>query len=412
MNTSFTKRLQALQVAYQELIERQNKQVRLGNGIYDRYEYPVLTAQHTPLFWRYDLNAETNPYLMERFGINGVFNAGAIKFNDKYLVIARVEGNDRKSFFAVAESANGIDNFQFWDYPIVIPETDNRDTNIYDMRVVQHEDGWIYGVFCTERRDPAASPGDQTAAIAQAGMARTKDLKTWERLADLKTPSPQQRNVVLHPEFVKGKYAFYTRPQDGFINAGNGGGIGFGLSNCIEVAVINEEIVIDRKTYHTIYEAKNGLGPAPIKTAKGWLHLAHGVRNTAAGLRYVLYMFMTDLADITKVIYKPGGYFMAPEGVERVGDVSNVVFSNGWIADEDGTVFIYYGSSDTRLHVATTSVERLVDYVMNTPADGMSSASSIETIYGIIDKNHAQKEYFKKTIAAEALASQDYRLRK
>jgi 4-O-beta-D-mannosyl-D-glucose phosphorylase len=412
MDTSFTKRLQALQVAYKELIERQNKQLRLGNGIYERYENPVLTAPHTPLFWRYDLNEQTNPYLMERFGINGVFNAGAIKFNDKYLVIARVESNDRKSFFAVAESANGIDNFQFWDYPILMPETENPDTNIYDMRVVQHEDGWIYGVFCTERRDPGAAPGDQSAAIAQAGIARTKDLKTWERLPDLKTPSPQQRNVVLHPEFVKGKYAFYTRPQDGFIDAGNGGGIGFGLSNCIEAAVIEEEVVIDRKLYHTVYEAKNGLGPAPIKTKKGWLHLAHGVRNTAAGLRYVLYMFMTDLADITKVIYKPGGYFMAPEGVERVGDVSNVVFSNGWIADDDGTVFIYYGSSDTRLHVNTTSVERLLDYVMNTPSDGMSSASSIKTLYGIIDKNQSQKEYFKKPAATEVLATRDYTLRK
>ena len=328
---------------------------------------------------------------MERFGINGVFNAGAIKYRGKYLVVARVEGTDRKSFFAVAESSNGIDNFQFWDYPIQIPQTEKPDTNIYDMRVVQHEDGWIYGVFCTERRDPNAAPGDQSAAVAQAAITRTKDFKTWYRLADLKTPSPQQRNVVLHPEFVKGKYAFYTRPQDSFIEAGKGGGIGFGLSDSIENAVIEEEIVVDKKLYHTVYEAKNGLGPSPIKTKKGWLHLAHGVRNTAAGLRYVLYMFMTDLVDITKVIYKPGGYFMAPEGEERVGDVSNVLFSNGWIADDDGTVFIYYGSSDTRLHVATSTIDRLLDYVMNTPADGMSSASSVETLNHLIDNNKISK---------------------
>lgn len=387
MNQSFKKRLQALQNAYKELTEKPNQKEESGNGIFERYSNPVLTAQHAPLFWRYDLNSVTNPYLMERFGINGVFNAGAIKLNDKYLVIARVESTNRKSFFAVAESNNGIDNFQFWDYPIVMPETEIADTNIYDMRVVRHEDGWIYGVFCAERRNPKAAAGDESAAVAQAGIARTKDLKTWERLPDLKTPSPQQRNVVLHPEFVRGKYAFYTRPQDSFIEAGTGGGIGFGLSNSIQNAVIEEEIVIDKKLYHTVYETKNGLGPSPIKTEKGWLHLAHGVRNTAAGLRYVLYLFMTDLNDITKVIYKPGGYFMAPEGNERVGDVSNVLFSNGWIADNDGTVFIYYASSDTRLHVATSSVDRLLDYVINTPADGFSSASSVETVNVIINKN-------------------------
>lgn len=391
MDKVFNQRLQALQDVYHDLIERRNEKEELGNGVYDRYVNPVLTAQHAPVFWKYDLNPATNPYLMERFGINGVFNAGAIKYRGKYLVVARVEGTDRKSFFAVAESSNGIDNFQFWDYPIQIPQTEKPDTNIYDMRVVQHEDGWIYGVFCTERRDPNAAPGDQSAAVAQAAIARTKDFKTWYRLADLKTPSPQQRNVVLHPEFVKGKYAFYTRPQDSFIEAGKGGGIGFGLSNSIENAVIEEEIVVDKKLYHTVYEAKNGLGPSPIKTKKGWLHLAHGVRNTAAGLRYVLYMFMTDLVDITKVIYKPGGYFMAPEGEERVGDVSNVLFSNGWIADDDGTVFIYYGSSDTRLHVATSTIDRLLDYVMNTPADGMSSASSVETLNHLIDNNKISK---------------------
>jgi len=407
MEKSFKKRLQELEFVYKELIERQNKKEELGNGIYERYVNPVLTAQHTPLYWRYDINQATNPYLMERFGINGVFNAGAIKLNNRYLVIARVEATDRKSFFAVAESSNGIDNFQFWDYPIAMPETDIADTNIYDMRVVQHEDGWIYGVFCTERRDDTAAPGNQTAAIAQAGIARTKDLKKWERLQDLKTPSPQQRNVVLHPEFVNGKYAFYTRPQDSFIEAGNGGGIGFGLSNSIENAVIDEEIVIDRKLYHTVYEAKNGLGPAPIKTNKGWLHLAHGVRNTAAGLRYVLYMFMTDISDLTKVIYKPGGYFMAPEGEERIGDVSNVLFSNGWIADDDGTVFIYYGSSDTRLHVATSTVDLLLDYVMNTPADGLSSAASIKSLNQIIDRNLKKNEQSNPSASLKVFASDD-----
>jgi 4-O-beta-D-mannosyl-D-glucose phosphorylase len=389
MNTYFERRLQSLQKFHNELIQQKNSRHELGNGVYDRYENPILTAQHTPLSWRYDLNAATNPYLMERFGINATFNAGAIKFNDKYVVVARVEGLDRKSFFAVAESENGIDNFKFWDRPITMPDTSVPDTNIYDMRLVEHEDGWIYGLFCTERRDPNAPEGDQSAAVAQCGIARTKNLVDWERLADLKTPSPQQRNVVLHPEFVNGKYAFYTRPQDSFIEAGKGGGIGFGLSACIEQAVVNEEIVIDKKLYHTVYEAKNGLGPAPIKTKRGWLHLAHGVRNTAAGLRYVLYMFMTDLNDITKVIHKPAGYFMAPEGEERIGDVSNVVFSNGWIADDDGTVFIYYASSDTRQHVATSTIDKLLDYVMNTHEDGLTSASSVNTINAIIDRNLA-----------------------
>lgn len=386
MSANFEKRLQALQKAHKDLTERKNRKEELGNGVYDRYQYPVLTAQHAPIFWKYDLNPDTNPFLMERFGINAVLNAGAIKLNDKYYVVARVEGLDRKSFFAVAESDNGID-FSFWDHPVTMPETSIPDTNVYDMRVVQHEDGWIYGLFCTERRDPSAHEGDQSAAVAQCGIARTKDLKIWERLADLKTPSPQQRNVVLHPEFVQGKYAFYTRPQDSFIEAGKGGGIGFGLSASIESAVVDEEFVMDRKVYHTVYEAKNGLGPAPIKTEQGWLHLAHGVRNTAAGLRYVLYMFMTDLNDITKVIHKPGGYFIAPEGEERIGDVSNVVFGNGWIADEDGTVFIYYASSDTRLHVATSTIDRLVDYVMNTPEDGLRSAASVNTLNEIIDNN-------------------------
>ena len=389
MNTKFYDRLNALEKKYDYLVQKQNIKVVLGNGIIDRFENPVLTAEHTPLFWRYDLNPASNPYLMERIGVNSVLNAAAIKYNDKYLVIARVEAADRKSFFAVAESANGVDGFRFWDYPIQMPETTNPDTNIYDMRIVQHEDGWIYGVFCTERRDPNASKADQSSAIAQCGIARTKDLVQWERLKDLVTPSYQQRNVVLHPEFVQGKYAFYTRPQDGFIEAGSGGGIGFGLSQSITDAKIDKEIVISHKVYHTVYESKNGLGPAPIKTKLGWLHLAHGVRNTAAGLRYVLYMFMTDLNDLTKVIHQPAGYFMAPEGDERIGDVSNVLFSNGWIADEDGTVFIYYASSDTRLHVATSTIDKLLDYVLNTPADGFSSAETVKTLTELIDKNQA-----------------------
>ncbi len=386
-NILFEQRLASLTKAHRELIERANEKEELGNGIFERYKYPILTAEHAPINWRYDLNPVTNPFLMERFGINAAFNAGAIKLNNKYYLVARVEGYDRKSFFAVAESDNGIDNFRFWEHPITMPQTEEPDTNVYDMRLVQHEDGWIYGLFCTERRDPSAHEGDQSAAIAQCGIARTHDLKTWERLPDLKTPSPQQRNVVLHPEFVNGKYALYTRPQDSFIEAGKGGGIGFGLSDSMTPAVVNEEVVIDRKVYHTVYEAKNGLGPAPIKTDIGWLHLAHGVRNTAAGLRYVLYMFMTDLQDITRVIHKPAGYFIAPEGKERIGDVSNVVFANGWIADEDGTVFIYYASSDTRMHVATSSVDRLIDYVINTPEDGLTSAASVETLNRIIDAN-------------------------
>ncbi|MCF2446332.1 glycosidase [Dyadobacter sp. CY345] len=385
--SDFTKRLTQLQQEHRELLERKNYAVWPGNGIYDRYTHPVLTAAHVPVFWEYDLNPETNPFLMKRFEINATFNAGAIKHDGKYLVVARVEGADRKSFFAVAESANGIDNFKFWNHPIVMPETDVPDGNVYDMRLTKHEDGFIYGIFCTERKDPNAKPGDECSAIAQCGITRTSDLKTWVRLPDLVTPSPQQRNVVLHPEFVNGKYAFYTRPQDGFIEAGTGGGIGFGFSETIDKAVIEKEFIVDQKQYHTVYEVKNGQGPAPIKTNKGWLHLAHGVRNTAAGLRYVLYMFMTDLYDPAKVIYKPAGYFIAPQGEERIGDVSNVTFSNGWILDDDGTVFIYYASSDTRLHVATSSIEKLLDYVINTPADSFRSAASVEVLTGLINKN-------------------------
>ena len=387
MTREFEERLSALENAYHEQITKPNEKVELGNGIYDRFVNPVLTAAHTPVFWRYDLNPKTNPYLMERFGINAVFNAGAIKWQDKYLLMARVEGMDRKSFFAIAESPNGVDSFVFWEKPVYLPETEDPDTNVYDVRLTQHEDGWIYGIFCTERRDPTAPPYDQSMAVAACGIARTKDFVKWERLPDLKTPSAQQRNVVLHSEFINGKYAFYTRPQDSFINAGKGGGIGFGLCDDIENAVIDHEEIIDNKIYHTVYEAKNGQGPAPLKTSKGWLHMAHGVRNTAAGLRYVLYVFMTDLNDLTKVIYKPGGYFIAPEGDERFGDVPNVAFCNGWIMDDDGTVYIYYASSDSRMHVASSTIDKLLDYTMNTPADGFRSAMSVNTVCDIINNN-------------------------
>jgi len=389
MTREFEVRLKALDDAYNEHITTPNKIAGLGNGVYNRYINPVLTAAHAPLSWRYDLSPETNPHLMERFGINAVFNAGAIKWRGKYLLVARVEGADRKSFFAMAESPNGTDNFSFWENPVVIPETDEPDTNIYDMRLTEHADGWIYGLFCTERRDPDAPAYDQSMAVAECGIARTKDFITWQRLPDLKTPSPQQRNVVLHPEFVDGKYAFYTRPQDSFINAGKGGGIGFGVCDDIENAVIDHEEIVDNKIYHTVYEAKNGQGPAPIKTPYGWLHLAHGVRNTAAGLRYVLYVFMTDLNDLTKVIHKPGGYFIAPEGDERFGDVPNVVFCNGWILDDDGTVYIYYASADSRMHVATSTLDKLLDYAMNTPADGLRSATSVNTVNQIIKTNNS-----------------------
>lgn len=390
MSQFFKKRLAQLEAQHEALIKTRNKAILPSNGIFERYHYPVLSAAHAPLFWRYDLNPQRNPYLMERFGINAVFNAGAIKWQGKYLVAARVEGIDRKSFFAIAESPNGIDQFQFWDYPITMPETAEPDTNVYDLRLVAHEDGWIYGLFCTERKDLSVPPADTSSAVAQAGMARTKDLVTWERLPDLQTGSAQQRNVVLHPEFVRGKYAFYTRPQDGFISTGTGGGIGFGLAEDVTNAVINHESIIHERRYHTVYEVKNGQGPAPLKTPQGWLHLAHGVRNTAAGLRYVLYLFMTDLQDLTKIIHQPAGYFLAPEGEERVGDVSNVAFSNGWILDDDGTVFIYYASSDTRMHVATSTLPQLLDYVMNTASDGLRSATSVQTLTELIDKN---KEY-------------------
>ena len=380
---TFEERKEWLVKNHRSLLEKKNRPIE-GNGIYERYENPILTAEHAPLAWRYDFNKERNPYLMERIGVHAVLNAGAIKWQGRYVVVARVEGNDRKSFFAVAESPNGVDNFRFWDRPITMPEYGEPATNVYDMRLTAHEDGWIYGVFCVERKDHTAE-GDLSAATAAAGIARTKDLINWERLPDLVSKS-QQRNVVLHPEFVNGKYALYTRPQDGFIDAGSGGGIGWALVDSMEHAVVTEEKIINRRFYHTIKEVKNGEGPHPIKTPQGWLHLAHGVRGCASGLRYVLYMYMTALDDPTRVIAEPGGIFMVPEGEEYVGDVMNVVFSNGWIADEDDKVFIYYASSDTRLHVATSTIDRLVDYCMHTPADGLRTGLSVEAINRLIDQ--------------------------
>ncbi|WP_434639609.1 glycoside hydrolase family 130 protein [Thermoanaerobacterium thermosaccharolyticum] len=372
---------------YEDLISRKNEKTENYNGIFDRYKYPVLTREHTPLFWRYDLDEKTNPYFMERLGVNAVFNPGAIELDGKFYLVARVEGYDRKSFFAVAESDSGIDGFKFWDYPVEFDDLYPEETNVYDMRLTKHEDGWIYGVFCSESKDPNAPPGDLSSAIASAGIVRTKDLKKWERLPNLKTKSPQQRNVVLHPEFVNGKYAFYTRPQDDFIEAGSGSGICFGLCDDIENPVIDEEKLVSPRVYHTITEVKNGAGCVPIKTEKGWIHIAHGVRNTAAGLRYVIYLFVTDLNDPSKVIAAPGGYLIAPRGEERVGDVSNVVFTNGAIARDNGDVYIYYASSDTRIHVATTTVDRLLDYAFNTPPDALRSIDCVKQRKELIKKN-------------------------
>ena len=384
----FTERKEKIQKDFEELITRKNEQLFSTNGIYNKYKYPVVTREHVPLEWRYDFDEKSNPYFMERISFNAAFNAGAMKLGDKYIVMVRTEGVDRKSFFAVAESPNGVDNFRFWERPVTLPQIPgNPDTNVYDMRLTKHDDGYIYGVFCSERKDPNAPAGDTSSAVAAAGIARTKDLKTWERLPDLISHAGQQRNVVLFPHFVDGKYAFYTRPQDGFIDTGSGGGIGWGLCDDIRRAEVKDEYIMDCKTYHTIYEVKNGQGPAPIKTPYGWLNLAHGVRNTAAGLRYVLYMFMSDLEKPWIVTHKPAGHFIAPYGAERVGDVSNVVFANGWIADEDGKVFIYYASSDTRLHVATSTIDQLVDYVMNTPQDDLTSSASVARINALIDKN-------------------------
>ncbi len=396
----FKERMIIIRQQHEELLTRENKPVEhLGNGIYQKYQFPILTADHTPLEWRYDFSEQDNPFLMQRIMMNAVLNAGAIKLNGRYLLVCRVEGADRKSFFAVAESPNGIDNFRFWDEPITMPEDLIPATNVYDMRLTQHEDGWIYGVFCAERHDDS-QPGNLSAATATAAIARTKDLINWERLPDLKSRS-QQRNVVLHPEFIRtrmvngkcvnGKwYAFYTRPQDGFIDTGSGGGIGWALVEDITHAEVKEEIIINPRHYHTIQEVKNGEGPAPLKTAKGWLHLAHGVRGTADGLRYVLYLYMTALDDPTCVIAQPGGWFLVPEGREYVGDVMNVAFSNGWILDDDGRVLIYYATADTRLHVAVSSLNRLIDYCMNTPKDGLTTAASVETIKQLIRKNHGK----------------------
>jgi len=384
----FNEKVKKLFFEQEILIKRKNKKVEKTNGVFYRYKYPILTAEHTPVFWRYDLNIETNPFLMERQGMNCAFNSGAMLFKGKYVLAVRAEGVDRKSFFAIAESPNGIDNFRFWDYPITLPETENPDTNVYDMRLTDHEDGWIYGLFCSERHDDSC-PDDTSAATAACGIARTKDLVKWERLPDLISYSGQQRNVVLHPEFINGKYALYTRPQDGFINTGSGGGIGFGFTDSMERAEVKEEIIMDKKVYHTIYEVKNGLGPAPIKTEKGWLHLAHGVRNTAAGLRYVLYLMLADSNDPSKIIHKPAGYFIAPEGEERIGDVSNVAFGCGWIKKANDEVYIYYASSDTRMHVATSTIDKLLDYVINTPEDGLRSAACVNTRNELIAGNLA-----------------------
>ncbi len=383
---AFRQRLKQLKQEHRRLLRRRNRPQVQGNGIFDRYQFPVLTADHTPLTWRYDLKPATNPHLMTRLGVNSVFNVGAMEWNGNVVLAARVEGWDRKSFFAIAESKTGVDGFRFWDYPVRMPELEGKETNLYDMRLVRHEDGWIYGLFCAERHDDS-KPGDLSAAIARCGIARTKDLVKWERLADLKTGALHQRNCVLHPEFVNGQYAFYTRPMADFAATGSGDGIGWGLCDDITRAVIKQESIIDPRFYHTIKEGKNGLGPAPLKTKAGWLHLAHGVRNTAAGMRYVLYLFLCDLNDPSKLIKAPGGYFMAPEGDERLGDVSNVVFANGWVARPNGDVFIYYGSSDTRTHVATSTVEKLLDYVLNTPEDGMRSRICVEQRCALIEKN-------------------------
>jgi 4-O-beta-D-mannosyl-D-glucose phosphorylase len=385
--SEFSARVRALRREHEAIVSRRNVRVEPGNGIYWRYRRPVLTAAHVPLEWRYDFDPSRNPRFMERLGINAVFNAGAIKLGGQYCLVARVEGWDRKSFFAVAESPNGVDGFRFVGEPLLLGEVESPETNVYDMRLTAHEDGWIYGIFCAERKDPSAPAGDTSMATASAGIVRTKDLGCWERLPDLETASAQQRNVVLHPELVNGRYLLYTRPQDGFIDTGSGGGICVGYTDSMTEARVADERILDPKAYHTIKEVKNGAGAPPLRTPKGWLHIAHGVRNTAAGLRYVVYAFLASAEDPAKVVASPGGYLIAPEGEERIGDVSNVVFTNGAIADEDGRLLIYYASSDTRLHVAETSVDRMLDYVLNTPADGLRSRASVETRIALIRSN-------------------------
>lgn len=386
MKIDFDQTITLLQQRHEKLLQQQNLPMDDFNGIVQRYIHPVVTYKHIPLEWRYDLNPKTNPFCMERIGINACMNSGAIKWNEKYVLVVRVEASDRKSFFAIAESPNGIDNFRFWERPVSLPDINPEETNVYDMRLTAHEDGWVYGIFCSESHDSHAAPGDLSSAVANAGIIRTKDLINWERLPDLQSKS-QQRNVVLHPEFVDGKYALYTRPQDGFINAGSGGGIGWALIDDMTNAIVLNEKIIDKRYYHTIKEVKNGEGPHPIKTPRGWLHLAHGVRACAAGLRYVLYLYMTALDDPSRLIAEPAGYFMAPEGEERVGDVSNVLFSNGWIADEGGRVFIYYASCDTRMHVAVSTLDQLVDYCMHSPKDGLRSNTTVAHINRLIDNN-------------------------
>lgn len=384
----FTRRLERLRRHQQTLLARINRiDPATDHGLFERFRDPVLTARHVPLAWRYDLDPRTNPHLLERLGINAVFNAGALRWQDRVLVVARVEGWDRKSFFAVAESRTGIDRFRFWDEPLVMPETEDPDINVYDMRLTPHQDGWIYGLFCTERKDPRAPASDTSSAVAHCGIARTRDLRRWERLPDLQSAASQQRNVVLHPEFVSGQYLLYTRPQDGFIDTGSGGGISWGLTPTMERAVLKEEKVLDPRVYHTIKEVKNGMGPPPLRTRQGWLHIDHGVRNTAAGLRYVLYAYLCDAQEPWRILHQPGGYLIAPEGPERVGDVSNVVFSNGAVLLPDGTILIYYASSDTRLHVARTDVERMLDYVRNTPGDGLRSAACVQQRLALIRHN-------------------------
>lgn len=385
--THFESTKLALLESQGELLARPNPPLAYENGVFRRFLHPVLTAAHTPLAWRYDFSQKDNPFFQERMGINAVFNSGAILHEGRYLLMARVEGHDRKSFFAIAESRNGVDHFQFWDEPIELTDSAIPATNVYDARLTAHEDGYIYAIFCAERKDPQAPMSDTSSAVAAAGIARTTDLLSWERLADLVTPSPQQRNVVLHPRKFRGKYLLYTRPQDGFIDTGSGGGIAWGLSDSMENARIENETLLDPRVYHTVKEVKNGAGAPPIETDEGWLHIAHAVRNTAAGLRYVLYAFLCDKDDPTKIIHAPAGYFLAPEGEERVGDVSNVVFSNGIIKEPSGRVLIYYGSSDTRLHVAESTVERLLDYVKKTPEDNLTSAMSVQKRLELIRKN-------------------------